>query len=703
MQKLTILSLVFILLTCQSSVGEDAADALRNHDQIGRTHWAFQPIRNADLPSVSNSAWVRNGIDHFILRRLEQEGVKPSPVADAVTLIRRLYLDLIGLPPTPEQVEQFLAEDRVSAFDNVVTELLDSPHYGERWGRYWLDMARYADSNGYEADRPRPHAWRWRDWVIDALNRDLPFDQFTIQQLAGDLLPGATISDKIATGFHRNTLTNTEGGVDPEEDRVKRTVDRTNTSGKVWLGLTIECGQCHSHKYDPISQHEYYRLYAFFNSLSEPIIPVPNEADQRQYAADISQFKREHQLYLDAIAAYRSDAFSAWLASLSDKVSAWQIVNPERLDTNAPGVTLTLEDDLSVFATGPNDLEATYTVTSKTRLSGITGLRLEALADDRLPAKGPGLNGNGNFVLSSIRVFAKPADNVDKNNKGQYFPLTTARANFEQDNRLVTHVLGDDASSGWAIYPRPGKDHVAVFEFAEEISSDAELQITIELDHQTHHDHNLGKFRLSLTNVPRPIPANFPQSALEEVIAVATDKRSGRDVKRLVQYFGYQEPDLDALIKSAEDHLAERPQPPETTIRAQIVTESSNIRLTHVHVRGDFLSKGDKVQPDTPSVLPPLVVRGDRPDRLDLANWIVATSNPLTARVIVNRIWQQHFGRGLVVTDDDFGTQGEPPSHPDLLDWLAVKFRDSGWSLKRLHRLIVSSATWRQSWRQAVW
>ena len=292
-------------------------------------HWAFQPIGRPKPPENRNKSWARNDIDRFILRQLESEDIAPSPEADRATLLRRVYLDLIGLPPSIEEIDKFLAEKSEHAYDDLVKRLLESPHYGERWGRHWLDGAHYGDSNGYESDQVRPHAWRWREWVVDAINNDIPFDQFTIEQLAGDQLPDATLNQKIATGFQRNTLLNTEGGVDKEEDRVKRTVDRTNTVGKVWLGISLGCCQCHSHKYDPFTQKEYYSFYAFFNSLIEPDIPAPTEAQIAQYKRDLTAFEAEHRKHLDAIRDYRSEALTKWEQSLPKSGPYWHVLNPE--------------------------------------------------------------------------------------------------------------------------------------------------------------------------------------------------------------------------------------------------------------------------------------------------------------------------------------------------------------------------------------
>ena len=679
-----------------------------------KSHWAFQPIERPELPSLKNQ-WVRNEIDQFILSKLQAEQVQPSLEADPRTLVRRLYLDLVGLPPTQQQIKEFVDDPSESNYQKTVSDLLSSPHYGERWGRYWLDMARYADSNGYEADGPRPHAWRWRDWVINAFNDGMPFDQFTIEQLAGDLLPNPGLEQHVATGFNRNALVNTEGGVDREEDRVKRTVDRTNTVGKVWLGLTLGCTQCHSHKYDPITQHEYYGMYAFFNSLSEPDIPAPTPDQMAGFEVELAAYQLEHRQLLQTVRAYRSIAMDQWEDKLRKQLDldeganfkddgnqpnkSWELVNPLSLSATS-GSQFVVEDDLSVYVKGPNDQEDTYTIITETGLNGITAIRLEVLADERLSANGPGLASNGNFVLSSLRVYVEPVSDEDTRNFGRRIRLKNARADFSQGGRQVTSVMGDDPTDGWAIYPNVGTNHFAVFEFAEEInaeSSDEPIRITIQMDHQTHKDHNIGKFRLSFTTHRSPVPDGLETNAFRDLLAQNKESRTGEDVIRLVKYFDYQEAGLAKLIDAVKTHEEKIPRSPVMDIKAQVVMEMPNPRTTQVHVRGNFLEKGDQVTRSTPAILPAIKASNGVPSRLDLAKWLVSNENPLTARVLVNRIWQQHFGRGIVVSDDDFGTQGELPSHPGLLDWLAIEFRQSGWNLKELHRLIVTSATWRQS------
>ncbi len=425
-------------------------------------HWALAPIQRPALPPVQQADWVRNPIDQFVLARLEAANLAPSPQADPYTLIRRLYLDLLGLPPSLDQIDAFVNDPAADAFERLADRVLASPHYGERWGRHWLDQARYADTNGYTIDSDRS-LWPYRDWVINALNRDLPFDRFTIEQLAGDLLPEATRDQRIATGFHRNTLVNQEGGTDAEQFRNEAVVDRVNTTGAVWLGLTIGCAQCHSHKYDPISQREYYQLFAFFNS--------------------------------------------------------------------------------------------------------------------------------------------------------------------GQDVNSITPTLS--------------------------IASDEQTQQLAELDQQ--------------------------------ITAAKAELAKCEEADRAK---------LEATLKARE---TERKKLASSIPTTMVMADLPNPRQTHVLIRGDFLRKGEPVQPDVPAVLPRLPEASGPHTRLDLARWLVDPHHPLTSRVTVNRVWMRYFGRGLVETENDFGMQGTLPTHPELLDWLAAEFKDGGWSFKRLHRLIVTSATYRQA------
>ncbi|HEX5273217.1 MAG TPA: DUF1549 and DUF1553 domain-containing protein, partial [Gemmataceae bacterium] len=493
-------------------------------------HWAFRAPARPAVPAVKHAA--RNPIDNFIFARLEKEGIAPSPEADRVTLIRRLSLDLLGLPPTPREVDAFVNDRSPDAYEKVVDRLLDSPHYGERAGRWWLDQARYADSNGYSIDAARS-IWPYRDWVIAALNRDLPFDRFTVEQLAGDLLPNATQEQKTATGFHRNTQINQEGGIDVEQFRVESVIDRVNTTGSVWLGLTVGCCQCHDHKFDPITQKEYYQLFAFLNNADEPTLELgtPSEVANRKQAR-------------------------ARIAAVQKRLKPLDPTSPageERWEKN-------LTTDLRKLL--PPDVQAVLNVVE----NGRTPQEKEKLSEAYRKTD------QSRHVLLAL---------------GSTTPLARA-ANL-----------------------------------------------------------HLGLRRIELDKQLTALKAAAPSGA--------------------------------------------------TTM---VMQERKTPRTTTVLLGGDFTRKGVVVTPGVPAVLPPLEPHGPQSvglTRLDLARWLVDPRNPLTARVTVNRLWQHHFGLGLVETDNDFGTQGTPPSHPELLDWLATEFVRQGWSLKAMHRLIVTSATYRQS------
>jgi mono/diheme cytochrome c family protein len=496
-------------------------------DGTGRNHWAFKPPQRPSLPVVQNAQWPRNAVDRFVLARLEQEKTKPSPEADKVTLLRRVYLDLVGLPPSPGEVDAFLADGRPGAYERVVDRLLASPHYGERWGRHWLDLARYADTHGFSIDGPR-EVWKYRDWVISALNRDMPFDQFVVEQMAGDMLPNATLQQKIATGFHRNTLINQEGGVDPEQFRVEAVADRVNTTAAVFLGLTLACARCHDHKFDPFTQREYFRLFAFLDNQSEPTLTISGP-----------------------------------------EATAWK---------------------------------------------------------------------------------------------------ETVRAKI--------------------------------------VKLEAELQAAIGL----------------YVDLLPPGETAKIQAGIADILRLPAKQRSEDQKKTLATYFSKK----DNGLKNRLDEIAAVKRTESRLPTALVLAELAKPRTTHIHLGGDFTRKGDEVTPGVPAALHALPrpvanasgsssvatnsgSSSERPNRLDFARWLVDRKNPLLGRVTVNRLWQHYFGKGLVETENDFGTQGLPPTHPELLDWLATEFAGSGsgiksqesgvknWSLKAMHRLIVTSATYRQS------
>jgi hypothetical protein len=843
-------------------------------------HWAFVPPKRPALPTVKQKDWPQNEIDYFILAKLEAAGLKPSPPADKYTLVRRAYLDLIGLPPTPAEADAFVNDTDPQAYERLIDRLLQSPHYGERWARRWLDLARYADTNGYEKDRPRS-IWPYRDWVINALNADMPFDQFTIEQLAGDMLPNATASQKIATGFHRNTMINEEGGIDPLEFRYYATVDRTNTTATVWLGLTLGCAQCHTHKYDPIPHRDYYQLLAFLNNADEPEFAVPSE--------EATERKRRIE---QQIAEIERDLPNRWPLPGSDKF----VVPSVKEVKSAAGAKAEVLADQSVLFSGETPATDQYTFVLEADEREVTSLRLEALVDPSLPSQGPGRTPHGNFVVTEVEVQVAPANQPDQ---AKGVKIASATADFSQDNFLAAHMLDGNPKTGWAIHG-PGKWNVnrtAILQFAEPQKFTAGSRWTVTLRQDYGMQHTLGKLRLSLGSkvaVDTPTDpetlrrndreAKFaawkererkraarwtllePKQATSEVPKLtilpdysifASGDFSKRDVYHVrfkntlpkitalklevlpdpqlpksgpgrVAYegppgdfwlsefsilragtkvamkeasqsfasgknnasaaidgdpqtgwsinggqgrehsavFRLAEPlagepwvDVQLLFEryyaaglgrfriwatsdeeatatnlpaSIEQALHEEAKDPTTTdgslrryfysIAPELAAEHAKIdalrkqfpalpttlimqerpanhpRVTRVHHRGEYLQPKEEVYPHVLSILH----RDGEPqpkNRLEFARWLVDGKNPLTGRVTVNRHWAALFGRGLVQTTDDFGYQGTPPTHPELLDWLALELPQRGWSIKQLHKLIMLSATYQQSSR----
>ena len=658
-------------------------------------HWAYQPVKRPAAPSIGNrQSAIGNPIDAFVRARLAKEKLAPSPEADRPTLIRRLSLDLLGLPPMPEEVRAFVSDNSPDAYARLVDRLLASPHFGERWGRHWLDLARYADSDGYEKDRARPFAYTYRDWVIAAINSDLPFDQFSIQQLAGDLLPNTSHTQKVATGFHRQTLTNTEGGTDQEEFRCKAVVDRVTTTATVWLGSTMGCCECHSHKYDPFTQREFYSLFAFFNNANEKAIPAPNAEEQTAYTkakqthdADAAKLKAALDTYAKSELAPKLDA---WLKTASLDAVPWRALTPDKLAAKN-GTTLKADKEAVITAGGAVPAKDTYTVEAKVALKRLTGFRLEAI-DDPDPKKGVGRSKDGNFVLTkfAVKLF------VPGQFEGKELELHNAKADFAQKNFPVENALKGEDTSGWAVAPEQQKSHVAVFELKSPLDVPAGVRLIVTLDHQYKETYTLGQFRLSATDASGPLKPDFTPDAVAAALTAKADQRTPKQLEALAKFFREQ---VDAqgkkLLAAIDDHAKKAPVPSATT--AAVLAEEPGVRKTFVHVRGNFLDKGTEVHAAVPAVLHPLKPRAAQPDRLDLAQWLFAPENPLTARVSVNHVWKNLFGHGLVATVEDFGKQGEKPTHPELLDWLASEFPRLGWSRKALIKTIVTSATYKQA------
>ncbi len=711
-----------------------------------RDHWAFKaPVRPL-VPVISRSVTSKsvnrarpkrtgslvtdslitdlNPIDAFILARLAKEGLKLSPEADRVTLIRRLSLDLTGLPPTIKEVDAFLADKSPEAYARLVERLLASPHYGERWGRHWLDAARYADSNGYEKDAARS-IWPYRDYVIQAFNRDLPFDQFTIEQLAGDLLPNPTLDQRVATGFLRNSMMNQEGGIEPEQFRVEAMIDRMDAVGKAWLGLTIACAQCHNHKFDPIAQKEYFQLFAFLNSDDEPSIEVPMPEQQRQ-RDEIQAKAREAGERAMRKTTNLTERLAAWENGVADAAGAWTVLDPTEWHNFA--TKYEKQSDGSLLGGGDVKPGAVTHVWVDSPLTNITGFRVEALLHANLPYGGPGLVARGSFLLKEITCEAYALKNPTVTNKVKF---ARALASAEAPGFSVTNAIdGDTDKGGWTASTFPvvrNREQRAVFECAEPIAGfpgGTRLKFTLyqkhssgdghsgDLDKETKLDsHAFGRLRLSATSDAAPLKVDPFTSAQRASLAATAGKRTTAQTHELFNVWRRADPALAKATEELDSAFTNWPYAAKTLA----LSARSEPRTTRIFKRGDWQKPLDQVQADVPAVLNPYPV-GEPRNRLGFARWIVDRRNPTTARVIVNRVWQEYFGAGLFTTPEDIGTRVDPPSHPELLDWLAVEFMEgasgvpgfrfggghtapSPWSMKHLHRLIVTSATYRQSSR----
>jgi hypothetical protein len=662
-----------------------------------KKHWAYErPIRHP-LPKVKNPKWPRNGLDYFVLERLEQEKFKPSPEADRATLIRRASLDLIGLPPTLNEVEEFVSDQSTNAFEKVVDRLLASPHYGERWTRPWLDLARYADTAGYESDQRRT-MWPWRDWVISALNRNMPFDQFTIEQLAGDLLPNATREQKVATGFHRNTMTNNEGGTDDEEFRHEAIVDRVNTTMSAWMATTMNCAQCHNHKYDPLMMKEYYQIYAFLNNTADsdkqddrPTMKVPTHEQEIELAKRRDALKVAEKKFNEAAAKPEiADAQSKWEQVTIAALTNWQTLDPIEF-TSLGGATLEKQASKAILVSGANPSNDTYQISALVTPGTVTGFRLEVLETGELKELGRGKNGH--FVLRAFEA------SLRTEREANALKFSKASADFSEKNFDVKNLLSGK-EDGWTIAtsdPRTRVRRSAYFTLEKPLRIETNATLSFTLKHNDKYaGANLKRFRLYATSADEVgAPAGVPND-VRPILLAAPDKRDDKQRPKLKEHFQSVAPELKEVRETlASARKAEKELNDSIPIVA-VLEELSKPRETHMLMRGSFLSKGERVEPGVPAVLNPL--NTNQPiNRLAFAKWLVDTNNPLTARVMMNRFWEQFFGIGIVETSEDFGTQGEPPSHPKLIDWLATEFMRNGWDVKAMHKLIVTSATYQQS------
>jgi hypothetical protein len=681
-------------------------------------HWAFEPPKRPVIPSPIDASprWTSgNPIDRFIRAGLAAEGLQPAPPASKATRLRRVSFDLTGLPPSPGTLEAFERDTRPEAWSVAVDRLLASPHFGERMAMWWLDAARYADTDGYQADDTRTN-WPWRDWVVAAFNENLPFDQFTLEQFAGDLLPGATPLQRLATAFHRNHMTNGEGGRDPEESRVDYVIDRVNTVGTVWLGLTLNCAQCHSHKYDPISHAEYYQLTAFFNSIDEdgkagrgakPYLSY--ESPQAVRAVNEAQNWLDHLQPIEAQA--RRDAeipFHAWLKTQFDQVSkgyqTWTPLVPADL-TAAEGTQLRSDSEGVIQATGPNPRQDDYRVYGTPRHSKVTGLRLDVLPHPDHTGGAYSRGESGEFILTDIKVQLRRRGRNQVRDIGIASAVADYSAEQKGDRAYgdIKGVLDDDPRNGWTTKGSPSNGvHTAVFALTEPLVLRNDDELIVELrQRSTLGDANIGRFRLSCSDQPGAAVRSMNPSPLDQLKSAGTISISELEPALrglLFEQFLTEHPPYQrahTAVQRASAHLEET-RKAAGKLDVMVLAERTNSRPTHVLVRGVWDKPAEVVPRGVPRALSPF--HADLPrTREGLARWIVARDNPLTARVIVNHLWQVCFGAGLVRTPEDFGLQGERPTHPDLLDWLAVEFMESGWDIKKLLRLMVTCDTYQQS------
>ncbi len=708
-------------------------------------HWAFIAPNRPEIPKVANAAWVRNPIDSFILARLEKEGLKPQPEAEKATLLRRVYLDLTGLPPAPAEVDAFLADKSVDAYEKVVDKLLASPHYGERMAMAWLDLSRYADTHGYHIDSHRD-MWPWRDWVIRAFNENKRFDQFTIEQLAGDLLPSATRDQKIATGFNRNHMINFEGGAIPEEYLTEYIIDRVETTATTWMGLTMGCARCHTHKFDPISQKEFYQFYAFFNNVAEkgldgnrgnaaPFLPMPTDEQDARQQELIRRIQDLTDELSDKKVAPLQDEWEKTLSGRSAVAPVNNLMSHFELDgslAESSGRYLhgrTLNGDPTF---GPGMVSRSVSLDGQTMLSfGTTGAVDTNEKFTLALWMRPGLSKLGNFAFQKIED--------EKTRRGYEFifekthlidiqrwaaPLTIRLISKWPDNAIVIRTSdgasdafnnnewkhlaltydGSSKAAGVKVYlnGKPAEVVVVKDTLDGPIKTGSDLVIGNKqtgraysggLDDLRFYSRALGDREIEDLGVHYPI---------QTILSGVSGKRTKEEIDRLREYFLTRvapEP-LRRRQTELKDARMRKQELDKSILNTMVMVELGNSRDTFVLARGDYRNKTEKVSPGVPAALPPLRPKFmEKPNRLTLARWLLDPNHPLTSRVAVNRFWQMYFGHGIVKTVEDFGIQGESPVHPELLDWLATEFIRAGWDIKGLQRLIVTSATYRQSSR----
>lgn len=716
-------------------------DDLKGTDS-GSAVWAFQPLKVDALPSVRDDGWCRTAVDRFIFAKLLDKGLKPNPLADRRQLIRRAYFDLIGLPPDPAAVEQFINDPAPDAFDRVISQLLKNPHYGERWGRHWLDLARFAESHGYEQDYDRTNAYFYRDFVVAALNQDMPYDQFIKWQIAGDEFAPNDPMALMATGFlaagtHATQITANQA----EKERYDELDDMVRTIGTSMLGLTLGCARCHDHKFDPVATSEYYGLISTFSTTVRSDYDL--DLDPAWYQTAKAKYDAEHNPLEESLNRIEReqlpDRLRAYLREHPDCARQFEWTQVDRSELKSDGgVTFTELPDGSRLAGGANPDQATYTFELHTKLRELRGIRLEALADPSLPKNGPGRAPNGNFGLSDIRVSVAPIADSGATAAAQTQPtvpaasmttsvkIVAARSTFDQNGLPVSNAIDDKKDSCWAVDPQFGKDHAAVFEFESPVGFDGGTKITVTMEFKCNKQHAIGRPRISVTTAEHASVAGgaMPEAARAVLALLAANPTADLNAKQigdLVGWYRWLDAEWVAQHDKVVQHASNAPKPK----IAKVLISSEGVPAVRLHTQGlDFydptyqLKRGDpnqKGEVATQGFLHALVRSPEQEKRWHepappgcrtsyrrraLANWLTDSdcgAGQLLARVIVNRLWYYHLGRGIVATPSDFGKQGERPSHPELLDWLANELITHEWRLSHIHKLIMTSAVYMQS------
>lgn len=655
-------------------------------------HWSFRPPMRAN-PPATGAEGSPHPVDQFLQAKLKETNIEPVSIADRRTLIRRLSFDLTGLPPTPAEVDAYTNDSSRDAYEELVDRLLDSSHFGERMAMYWLDVVRYADTNGIHGDNFRPHS-SYRDWVIKAFNTNLPYDQFVVQQLAGDLLPHAGFEQQIASGFNRLNMTTREGGAQPKEYQAIYLADRVRNSSAIFLGLTIGCAQCHDHKFDPISIKDFYSWGAFFADLEETAVGVQQPVTLRPVRHDAEQTLLDERIeQLQQVIATPTPELAAaqveWEKHLEKSPGVWSQLELVSKSSKA-GAQLDINNDDSIqLAKGETPEHDTYTIEFTSTLPKLTALYLEAMADPLSPEGGPGRGSNGNFALTDLEVY------VD----GERVKLQGANATFSQTGYKVEAAIDDNQGTGWAILPKVNQTHHAVFELVGQSNKPGQRTVRILMKQNLGSAHLIGRFRWWATDASHPVEVNesLKLQSVARTLKLPAAERSSEQSEELATYYRTVAPsladkhsELAGLLRQQQGIGGPRP--------VLVSSQMEKPRTVRILPRGNWMDEtGPVVEPAIPAIFGSLEVSGRRANRLDLARWIASPDNPLAARVQVNRLWKIAFGRGLAVPLDDLGAQGRVPLHPQLLDWLATEFIRSGWDTKAMLKLLVSSDAYRRS------